>query len=1533
MKYLSPTPQLHDRDELLAPAHTLRDLLPALVLRLDHEAVEAVQRMVDEARSDQARDLETPHYLEDTSWSLWLALLDVCFARTRTIELLQEEWRTFLERHGMLLDEHKKLQVIQDHIRATTRGVVARYLDLRAARDTLDMDALQERQLLRETREQATLRVCLLAIEQLAARLLAAAEEHGEQARFARQIITSPAVTPLIAMMEDERSVERAWLAMRALQAPLSALFAHRRQPNPAWVRALARWLVSDVATSWIRITALEILSASPYNGMAILEEHLRTVKDHEPDNWHTRAHALRLLIERFPDHADTLLDLIFTHEPRDGVLIAGLRALDPETISDEHALEHLLTLCDREALTLPTRAAIAAVLGRYARAGAPRAAGLLVERMLCEDRDIDILQIAADELTSSLEALATTARDARFDALIEAMATQINQRIATEPDAAIANKLLDIRAALRALSLDTQALTLVERLRALRPGQRLDYTEPLEEHVLAQAMHQATRHDFGLYATARGGSTDENKARTWRIERGARQRFSPWRLMHEVRNPSPNKRQDLSHLTGHRYPGPLRAHSGSLAEVTPTTVPGERRLIREEGGWGGYLPLVDDLLDALGQSADASPVTLISEAGLTRLSPPPSRLARQRHRAYLLARYADFDLRRALAMKGTDAAERGRYLEDIEKELGIQITFEPYHQGDTFSPAFRGLFSETAQQKQLTAEATPNLLETTEEKQEKVSTTPLAALPLLGALPLADTGLTSLRDIATQLSDRLFARGQVRGQELILIMVAALLSFVGRMVYVRIQVDRWRRRIPLSIGGWGTRGKSGTERLKAGMFQGLGYDVFVKTTGCEAMCIHAPRQSTAREIFIYRPYDKATIWEQRDMLYLAQAMRSDVFLWECMALNPRYVDILQSVWMRDDLVTLTNAYPDHEDIQGPTGADVARTISRFIPKHKTVLTAEREMLPILKQRAAEQQSTLIHVGEAAELSLPLDVLQRFPYNEHPRNIALVQRMAVELGIDPEFAVFAMADYVVPDLGVLKVYPTTRILGRRLTFINGCSANERAGFMNNWLRMNLHELDPRKTPEKIVVTVVNNRADRIARSRVFADILVSDIAFDRHFLIGTNLSGLRTYMEEALDDLLNDLVILDPPTQQGGFSPQEISQASARLRHAIERFRLIDHSPRWLQQKLDLMARATLPEALTPQNDPPHDALTTTDASQHLLDILEPLERILHELASQNLESLEKLHATILAHPDFLAITTQVEALVTTTHGALEELPPHHPDRFALASAKAFSQHASEELVTAIAAHALHGALAALCHATTPPTPAKLEAFHDLVARTIRERYWRQVTSIDDSQTPGDAIIAQIAEHTPPGSDVQIMGTQNIKGTGLDFVYRWVDLHDTLRQLLAIPLSQREAFQDAMVNLANTDAPHLTEAINMRSYLLDIIQQNILGTREASLAQRAVEHLTELAMKRWQHATEHATQSDGAGQEEDAPWSRRLQLAIRQQLELLLDPFDAIWRRHHAERLQRLFIARRISHRRMATEMQKLNKRQKGGWL
>ena len=129
--------------------------------------------------------------------------------------------------------------------------------------------------------------------------------------------------------------------------------------------------------------------------------------------------------------------------------------------------------------------------------------------------------------------------------------------------------------------------------------------------------------------------------------------------------------------------------------------------------------------------------------------------------------------------------------------------------------------------------------------------------------------------------------------------LAAYSLTLLGALVFrgitMRQAISRDRSSIPLVIGGWGTRGKSGTERIKAAMFQGLGYECLVKTTGCEAMFIHAVPGIPAREVFIYRPYDKASIWEQRDVLELARRMKARVFLYECMALQPDLVGLLQS--------------------------------------------------------------------------------------------------------------------------------------------------------------------------------------------------------------------------------------------------------------------------------------------------------------------------------------------------------------------------------------------------------------------------------------------------------------------------------------------------------------------------------------------------------------------------------------------------------------------------------------------------------------
>src|SRR3546814_6764892 len=96
-------------------------------------------------------------------------------------------------------------------------------------------------------------------------------------------------------------------------------------------------------------------------------------------------------------------------------------------------------------------------------------------------------------------------------------------------------------------------------------------------------------------------------------------------------------------------------------------------------------------------------------------------------------------------------------------------------------------------------------------------------------------------------------------------------------------------------------------------------------------MCLHGSSFGDLTEMFLFRPYDKATIWEQFNLLRISRGLRAHVFLWECMGLNPSYVRVLQQDWMRDDIGTITNTYPDHEDVQGPAGRNIPEVMCEFI--------------------------------------------------------------------------------------------------------------------------------------------------------------------------------------------------------------------------------------------------------------------------------------------------------------------------------------------------------------------------------------------------------------------------------------------------------------------------------------------------------------------------------------------------------------------------------------------------------------------------
>lgn len=904
-----------------------------------------------------------------------------------------------------------------------------------------------------------------------------------------------------------------------------------------------------------------------------------------------------------------------------------------------------------------------------------------------------------------------------------------------------------------------------------------------LPEEELAEALATLADNGFGfdVVLTRREIRIYRQHQLTWRL----------WRFLHELRHPATDKRQAHSHTVGRIMRGRLQIPSPIMAELSETQVPGEPLYIAHDDHWRPFVPLPDSVISACGWSA--KPVRIVSAWGVTEVHPPRQLHRRLLTRAKLIWQFARLSqLRNWRPEHSQHAADA--YISRLQA-LGVNIRFREHLPSRTDKPSNASLLFP-------------------------------ATLAILPPGLLADFGDYFVSIYENSLRD------------LLVFLLAMTTLFIGRHLWNNYAMRRIRRRIPLVIGGWGTRGKSGTERLKAALFNALGYNVVSKTTGCEAMFVHGHANGEMRELFLFRPYDKATIWEQVDVMRIADTLGCEVFLWECMGLTPAYVKTLQQQWMRDDIATITNTYPDHEDLQGPAGIDIPKVMTEFIPHNSTLITSEEQMHPVLQDAAARRGSDTHCVGWHEAGLIPPDILQRFPYEEHPYNMALVVRMAQHLGVPRDYALKEMADRVIADLGVLKAYPWVSLNGRRLQYVMGNSANERLGAMGNWQRMGFADFDPAETPATWTCTLVNNRADRIARSRVFANMLVKDLSADRHVLIGSNLDGLLSYMRDAWRENMNTVSLVH--TER---SPQQV------LEHWARRLR-IPYSQDMLDARLDALSAA-----------------------------------------------------------------------------------PQH----ASASA-AFAQRYREEFQQYQALSQKIG------HA---PQPASLDA-------SLHTQLWNWFEShllvIHDEHASAHRIIHALCEMTPPGYDNRIMGMQNIKGTGLDFVYAWQaweQCHGALSDALSLALSEDRQTPQASALRQQFDGylPRLRrpgdDSLQQRGIakLAGFAEYNSLCretfTECCDYLLQTPSIQTRAAQAGLQQArSEMHKQLEGLATEDDhnQPDNRVLDVLLRF-VESFLDAGDAVKRRRRANRIYRDLGRGQISVANAAAQLQKLTKRQKGGWL
>jgi hypothetical protein len=205
--------------------------------------------------------------------------------------------------------------------------------------------------------------------------------------------------------------------------------------------------------------------------------------------------------------------------------------------------------------------------------------------------------------------------------------------------------------------------------------------------------------------------------------------------------------------------------------------------------------------------------------------------------------------------------------------------------------------------------------------------------------------------------------------------------------------------------------------------------------------------------------------------------------------------------------------------------------------------------------------------------------------------------------------------------------------------------------------------------------------------------------------------------------------------------------------------------------------------------------------------------------------------------------------------------------------------------------------------------------------RQLIRRWFSRKVVVIDGQVSGDQIVRRICEATPPGFLNRIMGLQNIKGVGLDFVYRWQaweKCHEACG-LLRSPKVQN--FQEGLQMLVDHQEFGWLGAETIRATV-----EEVRGSPRAH-RERFQAELDEI-LARLSQALQQSDARESGTPRRDGLWSTVLDL-----VEQFLDVADVVKRRRRASQIYRDLAAERISRQRAAAELRAINERQHGGWL
>ncbi len=483
-------------------------------------------------------------------------------------------------------------------------------------------------------------------------------------------------IASLIDYLNREGQAQARRAAVRVILAILDLLPELQQRIYSRHGEELLSLLNNVEEDRWVRVALVDLMGR--LGTEAVLTHLLPILRDGDEsgDRYLLRAHAVHALADSDVPIKQVLKELTELADRPDASEYTRLACVEAcDRLTAIGGLEILLQIAEAENARTDSvytiRARLAETISRLLRqinAGDSQANEAVAYLGWWASRDTNdvVRMIAQQECARLVLDLEGENSEAVKVKLVQALVKRLVAREEAGETERIAGLLEEIR-----IGIDPVLTDLRDRIFSLAEktdwGKRFQVALP--EGVSAveavRIMASLTRTDAGLYATVKNGKL--------KVQRGERFRRKLWRLLHEFRHLRPNMRSDTVHTRGRVYGFAHRAHPERLAEVNPTTIPGERVLVERMGGWGRYLPLPDDCLEA------SKEVSLYSSCGITKVQQPKGVFSRLRARQRLNFDYEWYNRKRYDAMQQLERPKRIDYIEALRSRLGFSISFEPY--------------------------------------------------------------------------------------------------------------------------------------------------------------------------------------------------------------------------------------------------------------------------------------------------------------------------------------------------------------------------------------------------------------------------------------------------------------------------------------------------------------------------------------------------------------------------------------------------------------------------------------------------------------------------------------------------------------------------------------------------------------------------------------------------------------------------------------------------------------------------------------